>query len=159
MSFLERQSACFRWDGMEKGGIGADRTEWVWNGREWDKWGALRIEKFRIPRHAIIRSLQFLTDIGRDSWEKSGSNGQNSAFFLEKSSQNLIIPWKHCIHGHFRQVKTISFTTILLLLSEPWHAERPRNAKIRIQHPSIGASAPWPYNWIQTGHLPGQRHG
>ena len=87
------------------------------------------------------------------------TNCQKYGFLFKKSSQNLIIPWKHCIHGHFRQVKIISFTTILLLLSEPWHAKRPRNAKIRIQHPSIGASAPWPYNWIQTGHLPGQRHG
>ena len=50
---------------MEKGGIGADRTEWMENGREWDKWDAFSIEKFRIQRHAIIRSLQFLTDIGQ----------------------------------------------------------------------------------------------
>ena len=69
---------------MEKGGIGADRTEWMENGREWDKWDAFSIEKFRIQRHAIIRSLQFLTDIGRTLLEKCGSNGQKSAFLTEK---------------------------------------------------------------------------
>ncbi|MGO5094427.1 hypothetical protein ACTQ34_01180 [Agathobaculum sp. LCP25S3_E8] len=69
---------------MEKGEIEADRTEWAGNGREWSKWGVFSIEKFRISHHIIIRSLQFLTDIGRILCCKSGAKSQKSAFFTEK---------------------------------------------------------------------------